>query len=280
MKALADEGKAKIGRIGRRRHRQRPRRQGQHVVAVSDGSCRPLQRQVDLVQRRRPRRSAARAAAAGRTWPRAAVRTAPDRGGARRHRRGDRRRLRAVGVAGEDRRRWAGRRPGYAATAACLPLRSACRQTTMPRMVEESWVKELLIVLATAGVVVPLFGRLRFGVVPGFLIAGVVLGPGGLGKLTGDVPWLGYVTFSDPERVRAFRRSRRPVAAVPDRARVLARPAVADAPRRCSGWGRGRCILSAAIIVGERCGCPDHGRWRWSSAWRWRCRRRRSSRRR
>jgi CPA2 family monovalent cation:H+ antiporter-2 len=71
-------------------------------------------------------------------------------------------------------------------------------------MVEESWVKELLIVLATAGVVVPLFGRLRFGVVPGFLIVGVILGPGGLGKLVGDAPWLHYVTFSDPERVQPF----------------------------------------------------------------------------
>jgi CPA2 family monovalent cation:H+ antiporter-2 len=71
-------------------------------------------------------------------------------------------------------------------------------------MFEVSWIKELMIVLATAGVVVPLFGRLRFGVVPGFLIAGVVLGPGGLGGLVGSWPWLKAVTFSDPERVRPF----------------------------------------------------------------------------
>ena len=71
-------------------------------------------------------------------------------------------------------------------------------------MFEVSWITELMIVLATAGVVVPLFGRLRFGVVPGFLIAGVLLGPGGLGRLAGDWPWLSAVTFSDPERVRPF----------------------------------------------------------------------------
>jgi CPA2 family monovalent cation:H+ antiporter-2 len=69
---------------------------------------------------------------------------------------------------------------------------------------EASWIKELMIVLATAGVVVPLFGRLRMGVVPGFLVAGALLGPGGLGRLAGEWPWLSAVTFSDPERVRPF----------------------------------------------------------------------------
>lgn len=71
-------------------------------------------------------------------------------------------------------------------------------------MIEGDWLRELLIVLATAGVVVPLFGRLRFGVVPGFLLAGIALGPGGLGRLTGALPWLSWITFSDPERVAPF----------------------------------------------------------------------------
>jgi monovalent cation:H+ antiporter-2, CPA2 family len=71
-------------------------------------------------------------------------------------------------------------------------------------MLEEGWGRELLIFLGTAGIVVPLVGRLRFGVVPGFLIAGVVLGPGGLGHLAVDLPWLRWITFSDPERVRPF----------------------------------------------------------------------------
>lgn len=71
-------------------------------------------------------------------------------------------------------------------------------------MLEGGWGRELLIFLATAGIVVPFFGRLHFGVVPGFLIAGVVLGPGGLGHFGSDIPWLRWVTFSDPERVRPF----------------------------------------------------------------------------
>ncbi len=71
-------------------------------------------------------------------------------------------------------------------------------------MGEGDWIRELMIVLATAGVVVPLFGRLRFGPVLGFLIAGVVLGPGGLGHWSAQFPWLALVTFSDAEHVRPF----------------------------------------------------------------------------
>lgn len=71
-------------------------------------------------------------------------------------------------------------------------------------MGEGEWIRELMIVLATAGVVVPLFGRLRFGPVLGFLIAGVVLGPGGLGHLSASFPWLRLVTFADAEHVRPF----------------------------------------------------------------------------
>lgn len=71
-------------------------------------------------------------------------------------------------------------------------------------MFGQIWTKDLLIVLVTAGVVVPLFGRLRFGIVPGFLIAGVLLGPGGVGQLAPEFPWLRLVTFSEPERVQPF----------------------------------------------------------------------------
>jgi CPA2 family monovalent cation:H+ antiporter-2 len=71
-------------------------------------------------------------------------------------------------------------------------------------MTDSSWIKDLLIVLATAGVVVPLFSWLRIGIVPGFLVAGVLLGPGGLGHLVDVVPWLKSITFSGPERVERF----------------------------------------------------------------------------
>ena len=69
-------------------------------------------------------------------------------------------------------------------------------------MHEVTWLKDLMLVLAAASIVVPVFGRLRLGVVPGFLLAGLILGPGGLGHFAHDIHWLGYVTFSEPEGVR------------------------------------------------------------------------------
>ena len=58
--------------------------------------------------------------------------------------------------------------------------------------------KDLVLFLATAGVVVPLFKRLKISPVLGFLGAGVVLGPFGLGRFGGALPWLTAVTVTDP----------------------------------------------------------------------------------
>ena len=44
--------------------------------------------------------------------------------------------------------------------------------------------KEALLFLATAGVIAPLFFRLRISPVLGFLLAGVALGPYGLARWT------------------------------------------------------------------------------------------------
>jgi CPA2 family monovalent cation:H+ antiporter-2 len=71
-------------------------------------------------------------------------------------------------------------------------------------MSDEVAIKHVLIFLAAAGVVVPLFSRLRVSVVPGFLIAGVILGPLGLGRLASDYPWLSPFTFTTTENVLAF----------------------------------------------------------------------------
>lgn len=68
----------------------------------------------------------------------------------------------------------------------------------------EGWTRDLLIFLVTAGIVVPLFSRVRVGSVLGFLLAGVILGPGGLGALADDFDWLEYITFADDERVAPF----------------------------------------------------------------------------
>jgi len=61
--------------------------------------------------------------------------------------------------------------------------------------------KDLVLFLATAGVVVPLFRRWRISPILGFLGAGVVLGPFGLGALSDRVEWLGYFTVERPDQI-------------------------------------------------------------------------------
>ena len=55
--------------------------------------------------------------------------------------------------------------------------------------------KDVVLFLATAGVIVPLFKRLRISPILGFLGAGVVLGPFGLGALARSAPWLQPLTI-------------------------------------------------------------------------------------
>jgi CPA2 family monovalent cation:H+ antiporter-2 len=61
--------------------------------------------------------------------------------------------------------------------------------------------KDVVLFLATAGVVVPLFRRWRISPILGFLGAGVLLGPYGLGALADSVPWLAAVTIESPRDV-------------------------------------------------------------------------------
>ncbi|MEQ1652679.1 MAG: cation:proton antiporter [Hyphomicrobium sp.] len=61
--------------------------------------------------------------------------------------------------------------------------------------------KDALLVLGTAGVVVPVMHRFRISPVLGFLIAGAVLSPKGLGALSPILPAIDYVTITSPERV-------------------------------------------------------------------------------
>ncbi|MES2033148.1 MAG: cation:proton antiporter [Pseudomonadota bacterium] len=58
--------------------------------------------------------------------------------------------------------------------------------------------KDVVLFLATAGVVVPLFRRWKISPILGFLGAGVLLGPFGLGALSDSVPWLSAVTIDNP----------------------------------------------------------------------------------
>ncbi|MBB4039761.1 CPA2 family monovalent cation:H+ antiporter-2 [Microvirga flocculans] len=59
--------------------------------------------------------------------------------------------------------------------------------------------QEPILFLATAGIVVPLFHRLKLSPVLGFLAAGALLGPYGLGRLVPEHPWVNWLTFTNPE---------------------------------------------------------------------------------
>lgn len=64
--------------------------------------------------------------------------------------------------------------------------------------------KDLVVFLAAAGVVVPLFNRLKISPVLGFLAAGVLLGPDGLARLAESAPWLSWLTISDATQIRSL----------------------------------------------------------------------------
>lgn len=62
--------------------------------------------------------------------------------------------------------------------------------------------KDLVVFLAAAGVMVPLFNRFKVSPVLGFLAAGVLLGPDGLARFADAVPWLRYLTIDDEAQMR------------------------------------------------------------------------------
>jgi CPA2 family monovalent cation:H+ antiporter-2 len=66
------------------------------------------------------------------------------------------------------------------------------------------WLKDLLVFLVAAALIVPLFHRARIGAVLGFLVIGVMVGPYGLGRLANDYPWIVYLTIEDRARVDPF----------------------------------------------------------------------------
>lgn len=61
--------------------------------------------------------------------------------------------------------------------------------------------QEPLVILTTAGVVIPLFRRLRFSPVIGFILVGVLVGPYALGALARSVPWLSHIVITDPDSI-------------------------------------------------------------------------------
>ena len=65
-------------------------------------------------------------------------------------------------------------------------------------------MSDALVILGAAGIVIPLFARLRITPIIGFILVGMAAGPHGLGALVPAHPWLYYVTISDPGALGIF----------------------------------------------------------------------------
>lgn len=57
------------------------------------------------------------------------------------------------------------------------------------------FLREILLFLILAGILIPTLQRLRINQVLGFLAVGALLGPFGLALSAGEFPWLGWLTF-------------------------------------------------------------------------------------
>jgi len=65
-------------------------------------------------------------------------------------------------------------------------------------------MQDALVILGSAGIVIPVFARFRITPIIGFIVIGILIGPFGLGQFGDRLPWLEFITINDPERLTPF----------------------------------------------------------------------------
>ena len=74
---------------------------------------------------------------------------------------------------------------------------ATCSKARMAGEIAPHGLKDALVILGAAGIVIPAFARLRISPVIGFIIVGMIVGPFGLGGLASQHQWLNSVTITD-----------------------------------------------------------------------------------
>ncbi|WP_231726008.1 MULTISPECIES: cation:proton antiporter domain-containing protein [unclassified Sphingomonas] len=65
-------------------------------------------------------------------------------------------------------------------------------------------LSDALVILGAAGLIIPAFARFRISPVIGFILVGMLAGPGGLGTLVDRYPWLYHITITDGEAIEPY----------------------------------------------------------------------------
>ena len=65
-------------------------------------------------------------------------------------------------------------------------------------------MSDALVILGSAGIVIPVFARFRITPIIGFILIGILVGPFGLGALVDEVPWLTHITISEVDHLTPF----------------------------------------------------------------------------
>ena len=65
-------------------------------------------------------------------------------------------------------------------------------------------LSDAIVILGAAGLVIPAFARFKITPIIGFILIGIAVGPAGLGSWVDDIPWLKWITISEPEAMLPF----------------------------------------------------------------------------